>query len=100
MHAHKFVHGLDYYGAFAGHKRRFEVDITDDTDFFSNCSFFNSNLGKLFHMDEYSYNQMAIQTGMGKENASERAYKPKITIAGGKNNVVDDALPITFYTID
>ena len=100
MHAHKFVHGLDYYGAFAGHKRRFEVDITDDTDFFSNCSFFNSNLGKLFHMDEYSYNQMAIQTGMGKENASERAYKPKITIAGGKNNIVDDALPITFDTID
>lgn len=104
LHAHKFVHGLDYYGAFAGHKRRFEVDITDDTDFFSNCSFFNSNLGKLFHMDEYSYNQMAIQTGMGKENASERAYKPKITIAGGKNNVVDDALldsiPITFDTID
>ena len=100
LHAHKFVHGLDYYGAFAGHKRRFEVDITDDTDFFSNCSFFNSNLGKLFHMDEYSYNQMAIQTGMGKENASERAYKPKITIAGGKNNIVDDALPITFDTID
>ena len=101
LHAHKFVHGLDYYGAFAGHKRRFEVDITDDTDFFSNCSFFNSNLGKLFHMDEYSYNQMAIQTGsgMGKENASERAYKPKITIAGGKN-VVDDVLPITFDTID
>jgi hypothetical protein len=104
LHAHKFVHGLDYYGAVAGHKRRFEVDITDDTDFFSNCSFFNSNLGKLFHMDEYSYNQMAIQTGsgMGKENASERAYKPKITISGGKN-VVDDALgsiPITFDTID
>jgi hypothetical protein len=104
LHAHKFVHGLDYYGAFVGHKRRFEVDITDDTDFFSNCSFFNSNLGKLFHMDEYSYNQMAIQTGsgMGKENASERAYKPKITISGGKN-VVDDALgsiPITFDTID
>lgn len=104
MHAHKFVHGLDYYGAFAGHKRRFEVDITDDTDFFSNCSFFNSNLGKLFHMDEYSYNQMSVQngSGMGKENASERAYKPKITIAGGKN-VVDDALgsiPITFDTID
>jgi hypothetical protein len=101
LHAHKFVHGLDYYGAFAGHKRRFEVDITDDTDFFSNCSFFNSNLGKLFHMDEYSYNQMAIQTGsgIGKENASERAYKPKITISGGKN-VVDDVLPITFDTID
>ena len=106
LHAHKFVHGLDYYGAFAGHKRRFEVDITDDTDFFSNCSFFNSNLGKLFHMDEYSYNQMAIQTGMGKENASERAYKPKITISGGKSDTTDNdddallSIPITFDTID
>jgi hypothetical protein len=105
MHAHKFVHGLEYYGAFAGHKRQFEVDITDDTDFFSNCSFFNSNLGKLFHMDEYSYNRMSIQTGMGKENASERAYKPKITISGIDNNTgtADDALgpiPITFDTID
>jgi hypothetical protein len=112
MHAHKFVHGLDYYGAFAGHKRRFEVDITDDTDFFSNCSFFNSNLGKLFHMDEYSYNRMAIQTGsgMGKENASERAYKPKITISGGNSNSNNDnnnddttapgSIAITFDTID
>jgi hypothetical protein len=102
MHAHKFVHGLDYYGSFVGHKRRFEVDITDDTDFFSNCSFFNSNLGKLFHMDEYSYNRMSIQTGlgMGKENASERAYKPKITIFGGKNDDALDLIPITFDTID
>jgi len=80
MHAHNFVHGLEYYGSFVAHKRHFEVDISDDVEYFSECSFFNANLGKLFHMDQYSFSQMSLQTGMYQGNHSDRAYKPKLQI--------------------
>jgi hypothetical protein len=95
---HKFVHGLEYYGAFIGHKRQFEVDISDDVEFFSSCPFFNSNLGKLFTMDEYSFEQMSLQTGLGKGNNSERAYKPKLEINHSMED--EDSIDIQLDTFD
>jgi len=100
MHAHNFVHGLEYYGAFVAHKRRFEVDISDDVEYFSECSFFNANLGKLFHMDEYSFNQMSLQTGMSQWNHSDRAYKPKIRIQSRAEDKEGDGDVIEFDTFD
>jgi hypothetical protein len=109
MHAHNFVHGLEYYGAFVAHKRQFEVDISDDVEYFSECSFFNANLGKLFHMDEYSFNQMSLQTGMYQGNHSDRAYKPKLQIQNQAQvqddtslcvERVDDTVLIQFDTLD
>jgi hypothetical protein len=98
LHHHKFIHGLEYYGTFIGHKRQFEVDISDDVEFFSTCPFFNSNLGKLFTMDEYSFEQMSLQTGLGKGNTSDRAYKPKIHI--DDVNKEEDVLEIQFDKFD
>jgi hypothetical protein len=95
---HKFIHGLEYYGAFIGHKRQFEVDISDDVEFFSTCPFFNSNLGKLFTMDEYSFEQMSLQTGLGKGNTSDRAYKPKLHI--DDINKQEDVFEIQFDKFD
>ena len=108
MHAHNFVHGLEYYGAFVAHKRHFEVDISDDVEYFSECSFFNANLGKLFHMDQYSFSQMSLQTGMYQGNHSDRAYKPKLQINSSCSEPVDtndndddaDAILIQLDTFD
>ena len=101
MHAHNFVHGLEYYGAFVAHKRQFEVDISDDVEYFSECSFFNANLGKIFHMDEYSFNQMSLQTGMYQGTHSDRAYKPKIRIQNQPQyETADDTVLIQLDTFD
>jgi hypothetical protein len=113
MHANNFVHGLEYYGAYIAHKRNFEVDITDDLDFFSQNTFFNNNMGKLFSMDEESseiYNEQLNACHAGRLSSSKysgRACKPRIQLlnlnddevhnGGGKDC---DVVEINFDTID
>ena len=103
MHAHNFIHGLEYYGAFVAHKRDFEVDISDDLEFFSKNTFFNSNMGKLFSMDDESsemYNDqlnMRCSGGLSSSKYSGRACKPRIQLKLDGNA---DAVELSFDTID
>ena len=116
MHAHNFVHGLEYYGAFIAHKRNFEVDVSDDLEFFSKNSFFNNNMGKLFSMDEESteiYNEqlnMRCAGGLSGSKYSGRACKPRLQlklddlnddrVGGGGGGGDEDVVQINFDTID
>lgn len=115
MHAHNFVHGVEYYGAFIAHKREFEVDISDDLEFFSKNTFFNNNMGNLFSMDEESseiYNEQLNMCRVGGSGLkySGRACKPRLQLKMGdelNGNGVDDdddkdchLVEINFDTID
>jgi hypothetical protein len=112
MHAHNFVHGIEYYGAFVAHKRDFEVDVSDDLEFFSKNAFFNNNMGKLFSMDEESseiYNEqlnMRCTTGSSSKQ-SGRACKPRLRLIldddeHNHDNSRDDGhvIELNFDTID
>jgi len=46
-----FVHGLDFYGSFLGHKRGFQYNLEDDADFCMNCTYFEKNNGVLFSVN-------------------------------------------------
>ena len=109
MHAHNFVHGLEYYGAFVAHKRKFEVDISDDLEFFSKNAFFNNNMGKLFSMDEESseiYNEqlnMRCSSGLSSSRYSGRACKPRLQLKMDEHNYADthdDVVELNLDTID
>ena len=109
MHAHNFVHGLEYYGAFVAHKHNFEVDISDDLEFFSKNTFFNNNMGKLFSMDEESseiYNEQLNMRCVGRVSSSKysgRACKPRLHLKLDEINNADgdrDVIKINLDTID
>jgi hypothetical protein len=55
LHAHKFSHGLDYYGAFLATKNNFTLNVIDDIEYLAKSSFFNENKNKLFQIEDYSY---------------------------------------------
>ena len=52
MHAHGFVHGLDFYGSYLANQDEFTVNVYDELEYFSTCDFFLKNKDKLFRMDE------------------------------------------------
>lgn len=55
LHAHKFSHGLDYYGAFLAMKNNFTLNVIDDIEYLAKSNFFNENKNKLFQIEDYSY---------------------------------------------
>lgn len=54
-HAHKFIHGLDYYGSFLSIKNNFKINVFDDIDYLNESDFFNKHKNQLFKIDEYEY---------------------------------------------
>ena len=52
LHAHGFVHGLDFYGSFLANQDEFTVNAYDDLEYFSTCDFFLKNRNELFRLDE------------------------------------------------
>ena len=54
LHAHGFVHGLDFYGSYLANQDEFTVNIYDELEYFSTCDFFLKNKDKLFRVDELS----------------------------------------------
>lgn len=50
LHTHNCLHGIDYYGSFAGIQEKFKQEITDDYDYLSSSQFFNKNKHVLFHI--------------------------------------------------
>jgi hypothetical protein len=55
MSAHKFPHGVDYYGSFLGIKNNFTINVFDDIEYLNNSEFFNKNKNKLFKVDDYAH---------------------------------------------
>ena len=57
LHTHKFINGLDFYGAFIGIKENFAIDVSDDMENLYSSDFFNNNKDKLFkfeNIEDYS----------------------------------------------
>jgi len=53
LHAHGFVHGLDFYGSYLANQNEFTVNVFDELEYFSTCQFFLTNRSVLFRMDDF-----------------------------------------------
>jgi len=74
LHKHGFIHGIDFYGAFLGHKHDFTVNIHDDLEYISNSDFFYKNNSTLFTISSDFHNDLI--------NFDTRNYKKRIEING------------------
>lgn len=55
IHEHGFIHGVDYYGSFLGHKNGFQVDVIEDLEHLISSEYFKKNTGVLFTIEDYSH---------------------------------------------
>jgi hypothetical protein len=53
LHAHGFVHGLDFYGSYLATQNEFTVNVFDELEYFSTCKFFMTNKDVLFRIDDF-----------------------------------------------
>ena len=51
LHTHNFIHGVDFFGAFLGIHKQFDVDILDDIEYLNESLFFHENRNKLFNIN-------------------------------------------------
>ena len=51
LHTHNFIHGVDFFGAFLGIHKEFNVDILDDIEYLNESIFFHENRNNLFNID-------------------------------------------------
>ncbi len=54
-YAHRFLHGVEYYGSYLALKNEYKINIFDDIDYLNNSDFFNKNKNTLFKVDDYDY---------------------------------------------
>ena len=51
LHAHGFLHGLDFYGSYLATQDEFTVNVYDELEYFNTCDFFLKHRDKLFRVD-------------------------------------------------
>ena len=52
LHAHAFIHGIDFYGSYLAIQKDFIVNIFDDQEYLMKNEFFKDKNGVLFYYDE------------------------------------------------
>ena len=52
LHAHDFIHGIDFYGSYLAIQKDFTVNIFDDQEYLMKNDFFKDKNGQLFYYDE------------------------------------------------
>lgn len=52
LHAHEFIHGIDFYGSYLAIQKDFIVNIFDDQEYLMKNEFFKDKNGLLFYYDE------------------------------------------------
>ena len=52
LHAHDFIHGIDFYGSYLAIQKDFIVNIFDDQEYLMKNEFFKDKNGLLFYYDE------------------------------------------------
>ena len=72
LHKHGFVNGVDFYGSFLGIQKLFRVEITDDLGYLYGSNFFNSNLGRLFHVNNTENPFLHMNGGEGSRRNKQR----------------------------
>ena len=73
LHAHGFIHGLDFYGSFLATKKDYMVDVGDDLEYLYDSNFFHKHRGSLFEMDNTFHSEMM--------NSYSRSEKPTLTFS-------------------
>jgi hypothetical protein len=82
LHAHDFIHGIDFYGSYLAIQKDFIVNIFDDQEYLMKNEFFKDKNGLLFYYDEsecekFSEWNQERRDKNGKQTASKN-YKIKI----------------------
>jgi hypothetical protein len=55
IHECGFIHGVDYYGSFLGHKTDFKIDVIDDLEHLTTSEYFIKNKDITFSIEDYSH---------------------------------------------
>jgi hypothetical protein len=55
VHECGFIHGVDYYGSFLGHKTDFKIDVIDDLEHLITSDYFIKNKDTTFSIEDYSH---------------------------------------------
>lgn len=67
LNKYNIVHGIDFYGSYLGIQEFFKVNIEEDTEYLENFAFFNANIDKLFHLENWK-NQNENSKGQSHKN--------------------------------
>jgi hypothetical protein len=59
LHAHGFLHGLDFYGSYLAVQDEFTVNVYDELEYFNTCDFFLKHRDKLFRVDSDAFESCA-----------------------------------------
>jgi hypothetical protein len=57
LNEHNFIHGTDFYGAFLGNKKDFNINIYDELDYLHESKYFCQHKNSLFELDNKYYDE-------------------------------------------
>ena len=79
LNKNNFIHGIDFYGSYLGHKNNYHVDIGDDIDMLCNNNFFHKNINTLFSFLNSEHEEI-----LGDDS---RSNKKRLHISNDTDNV-------------
>ena len=74
LHAHDFIHGIDFYGSYLAIQKDFIVNIFDDQEYLMKNEFFKDKNGLLFYYDE-SECEKFLEWNKGNQERREKNKK-------------------------
>jgi hypothetical protein len=74
LHAHDFIHGIDFYGSYLAIQKDFVVNIFDDQEYLMKNEFFKDKNGLLFYYDE-SECEKFLEWNQGNQERREKNKK-------------------------
>jgi hypothetical protein len=82
LHAHDFIHGIDFYGSYLAIQKDFIVNIFDDQEYLMKNEFFKDKNGVLFYYDESECEKFLEwnQERREKNNKQTKSMNSKIKI--------------------
>ena len=89
LHNYSFLHGIDFYGSFLAVQNKFRINIYDDISYLRRYSYFNDNLGKIYHIHDQTflkYLEFEICNKSEGRN-SRKHHKTKLDITSAKSTL-------------
>jgi hypothetical protein len=78
LHAHGFLHGLDFYGSYLAVQDEFTVNVYDELEYFNTCDFFLKHRDKLFRVDSDAF-----------ESRASNYPKPALKLSDSDSDCID-----------
>lgn len=76
---HNIVNCLDFYGSYIGIQQKYKYDVSDDIDYLTESTFFNSKINHLFTLQNVNTDQY--------QNDDSRKQRPKLYISKTNHNI-------------